>query len=113
MILLFTNLLADPTLVRLQAVLDQRGVAAVVLSPETMAEQSVSLYIQADGQAILRLGEQTVKLQDIRSAWLWRSWYGSSNAFRLEQLVASPEDRTFVQREWLAFDKGLTTALQY
>lgn len=113
MILLFTSLLADPSIRRLHAALDSRGVESIVLSPESMAERSVSLSIKPGGQAVLRLDDRTVNLQDIRSAWLWRSWYGERDDPRLVERVSDVDDRVFVQREWLAFHKGLTTALQY
>lgn len=113
MILLVTNLPGDLTVTRLQAVLDSRGVESMVLSPESMAEHNVSLRIKGGGQATLCFDDRSVDLRDIRSAWLWRIWYGDRDDPRLEQVAADRDDRAFFQREWIAFHKGLTTALQY
>ncbi|HEY0739515.1 MAG TPA: hypothetical protein VGD69_31615 [Herpetosiphonaceae bacterium] len=114
MILLISGFAWDPTILRLSRVLQDQSAEHVIVSPESM-EQLSSLHISntQQGQAILRLGDQTIDLATVRSAFLWRSWVRQEREPGLSDLAARPKHWSFFREEWRTFSKGLALTLAY
>ncbi len=112
MILIFATTDRDPTVTHLRDVLHAQGAETVVVSAATMETLS-SFEVTADGGAYLRLADQTINLDDVRAAWLWRGWEAYIEDRRWASIVEQPYQWAFFQREWSSFHKSIALTLAY
>jgi glutathione synthase/RimK-type ligase-like ATP-grasp enzyme len=118
MILILTHLEDDPSALYLSQHLRELGAEPVVVGPATLEKPS-SLVVandQAGGvKRILRLGERTIDLAEVRSAWLWRSWHPHPQVERFRSMSMSAAAKqhawSFYEQQWLAFHNGFSLLL--
>lgn len=112
MILITSQFVDDPTVQRMCAVLRARAVDALVITPAAL-EEGASLTLSGDGGCVLRLSDRTIPLDEVRAAWLWRSWRPQPLLPRFRDLAQRPHEWSFFENEWVAFHKGFSLALAY
>lgn len=104
----------DPSARTVLQLLEQRGADVVMLTPAVLQEPS-SLTISGarHGRAdcVLRVGDRTIDLRDVRSAWLWRGWRPDPLVERFHPLAGRPAEWRFYNGEWALFHKGLCMLL--
>jgi glutathione synthase/RimK-type ligase-like ATP-grasp enzyme len=115
-IAIFTQSSTDITVVHLTGILQERGVAHVVLDPATIEGQS-AFAIEKDSagrvRCYLRLPDRVLDLDEIHSAWVWRGWQRYEHEPGLAELAARPREWAFYKAEWIAFYRGLTLTLAH
>jgi len=113
MILILTRSDNDPTVTRVQRMLEDSGADTIVLSAATLETPSALEISGRDGrgECLLRLPERLIRLRDVRAAWLWRSWRPEPLLPRFEAAARDRQAWSFFEREWVAFHKGVSMAL--
>ena len=114
MILILTQFEDDLTVRRMSQHLRDRGADPVVVSSSTM-EQPSSLVIANDPRggtrSVLRLGNRTIDLAEVRTAWLWRGWQPNPLLERFRPLADRPEEWRFFEQQWQIFHRGFALLL--
>jgi glutathione synthase/RimK-type ligase-like ATP-grasp enzyme len=118
MILILTHREDDPTVLCLGQHLRALGGEPVVIGPATLESPS-SLVIANDpaggAKRILRLGERTIDLSEVRAAWLWRSWHPHQQVDRFRAMAMTADAKqhawSFYEQQWLAFHHGFSLLL--
>lgn len=116
MIVIFTHTKSDVTLQRLVQVLQERGAAHIVLDPDIIEDKSSLLIEKMPSGAVncsLRLPGGPLRLSEVRSAWIWRSWQRFEEEPKLLDLATKPREWAFYRAEWVTFCRGLTLTLAY
>ena len=114
MILILTQFEDDLTVRRMTQLLRDRGADPVVVSSATM-EQPSALVIENDPdggtRTVLRLGDRTIDLAEVRTAWLWRGWQPNPMLERFRSPAARPEEWRFFEQQWQIFHRGFALLL--
>lgn len=106
----------DITVVRLTKRLRARGVEPLILDSAAI-EAGATMSLVQDGEhecdIHIQVQGQSIRLSEVRSAWLWRPWERFPEEQALQSLARKEKDWTFYRREWLAFHKGFSLALAH
>jgi glutathione synthase/RimK-type ligase-like ATP-grasp enzyme len=113
-ILISSTLDHDASVLKVVQLLEQRGADVVVLTPMVLERPSALTIAGADrgrAECILRVGDRSIDLRDVHSAWLWRGWCPDPLLERHHRLAGRPADWRFFNGEWASFHKGLSLLL--
>lgn len=115
MILIVSNGIYDPTVVRLSEALQRSGADYVVAAIDTMAT-AAALVVERDadsGKSVLHLNDRAIDLRDVHAAWLWRNWSPDEHDPALRHLYEQRRAWGFFKNEWQHFSRGLMLLLRY
>ncbi len=114
MILILTQFEDDPSVRRVTQLLRDRGSDPIVVCSSTMERPSAVLIANDPNggtRSILRLGDRSIDLAEVRTAWLWRGWQPDPLEARLRPLAARPAEWRFYEKQWQIFHRGFALLL--